>query len=176
MNKKASVPLLLNKEYLSPSVFLPENLLREARRQKSIPDGPIPEICVLDPDGDLATYLLKSGKASLVEFWACYHSRMYTFSLDSVHIGILPCIVGAPYAVNDGPLAVTIPVGATQLQLGINDDIYFDNSGALLVDVSGPGVAAAPEPATLTLLGIGVAGMAGYGWRRRKTARPWSQP
>jgi hypothetical protein len=25
-----------------------------------------------------------------------------------------------------------------------------------------------PEPGTLTLLGIGIAGMAGYAWRRKK--------
>jgi hypothetical protein len=28
-----------------------------------------------------------------------------------------------------------------------------------------------PEPATITLIGIGIAGMAGYGWRRRKNRR-----
>jgi hypothetical protein len=32
------------------------------------------------------------------------------------------------------------------------------------------GTASVPEPTALTLLGIGLAGMAGYGWRRRKQA------
>ncbi len=62
MNRNLEIVLILNKDYTAPSVFLPENLLREARRQKFIPDGIIPEICVLDPDGDLADYLLKKGK------------------------------------------------------------------------------------------------------------------
>jgi uridine phosphorylase len=93
------IALISNKEYDTPSVFLPENLLREARRQKSIPDCTIPTICVLDPDGDLAAYLLKTGQATENTCWACYHSKLYNFTLNNVEIGIIPCIVGASYAV-----------------------------------------------------------------------------
>ena len=91
--------ILDNKFYHIPSVFLPENLLREARRQKDIQACPVPEICVLDPDGDLADYLIREKRAEKSNCWACYHSDLYQFDLDGTIIGILPCIVGAPYAV-----------------------------------------------------------------------------
>ncbi|RPD44022.1 nucleoside phosphorylase [Paracnuella aquatica] len=91
--------ILLNKYYDEQSVFLPENLLREARRQKSKKECSVPVICLLDPDGDLADYLLRHGKATKDECWACYHSVLYTFDVDGVQIGIIPCIVGSSYAV-----------------------------------------------------------------------------
>jgi uridine phosphorylase len=98
--KSTGIPRLLeNKVYTEASVFLPENLLREAKRQKGIANCNVPAICVLDPDGDLADYLLKTGRASLNECWACYHSKMYNFKIADVEIGIIPCIVGASYAV-----------------------------------------------------------------------------
>jgi uridine phosphorylase len=99
MSKQMAIPLTSNKAYSTPSVFLPENLLREARRQKGIEEGNIPSICVLDPDGDLAEYLLNTDKASLDKYWACYHSKLYRFKIEDLEIGIIPCIVGASYAV-----------------------------------------------------------------------------
>jgi hypothetical protein len=35
--------------------------LHEARRQKSISEVGIPAVCILDPDGDIASQLLASG-------------------------------------------------------------------------------------------------------------------
>jgi uridine phosphorylase len=92
-------PIITGKDFDEPSVFLPENLLREARRQKIIPDGQIPSVCVLDPDGDIVSYLLKSGLCTLDPYWACYHSKLYNASYQGLNFGIVGCAVGASYAV-----------------------------------------------------------------------------
>ena len=57
-------PILDGKDHAAPSVFRPENLLREARRQKGLADVAVPEICILDPDGDLVRRLRADGRAS----------------------------------------------------------------------------------------------------------------
>jgi uridine phosphorylase len=91
--------ILSDKYYNESSVFLPQNLLREARRQKKIPECNVPAVCILDPDGDLADYLLKRKLATKSKCWACYHSELYTFQTGSQDVGIIPCIVGSSYAV-----------------------------------------------------------------------------
>jgi uridine phosphorylase len=59
----------------------------------------VPEICLLDPDGDLAEYLLNNHLSAKNKCWACYHSTMYEYNFDGNDLGIIPCIVGSSYAV-----------------------------------------------------------------------------
>lgn len=92
-------PILRDKHTGASSEFTPENLLREARRQKGLPDAPVPEICILDPDGDIVRHLRTTGRARPVEGWACYHSEMDRFEHGGREYGIVGCAVGAPYAV-----------------------------------------------------------------------------
>jgi uridine phosphorylase len=92
-------PILAGKEFAASSVFEPANLLREARRQKSIAKADVPEICVLDPDGDILRLLRCEGRVSLSTAWACYHTELYEFGDEQEHFGIIGCAVGASFAV-----------------------------------------------------------------------------
>jgi uridine phosphorylase len=92
-------PILLNKYYAESSVFTPENLLREARRQKSLAQARVPRICVLDPDGDIVRWLVSSKRAERDPLWPCYHTDLFTFTQDDTPFGIIGCAVGAPFAV-----------------------------------------------------------------------------
>lgn len=92
-------PILLNKKCKHASLFVPENLLREAKRQKNIADGKIPIICILDPDGDIVRNLHAANRARLNPNWACYHTQLYDFEQDGIEFGIIGCAVGASFAV-----------------------------------------------------------------------------
>ena len=99
MSPFSQPPIIDRGDHQEPALFKPENLLREARRQRDIAPGDVPAICVLDPDGDILRNLKRSGAARPSPHWACYHSEMYEFEQDGVHFGIVGCAVGAPYAV-----------------------------------------------------------------------------
>jgi uridine phosphorylase len=54
---------------------------------------------VLDPDGDIVRFLERNGQAKPLSTWPCYHTQLYGFSLGAQLAGIVPCAVGAPFAV-----------------------------------------------------------------------------
>jgi uridine phosphorylase len=92
-------PILANKSPGAPSVFAPQALLREARRQKALAPECVPEVCILDPDGDIVRRLRGQGEAEPFDAWPCYHTQLYTFTLAGRRVGIVGCAVGAPFAV-----------------------------------------------------------------------------
>lgn len=95
----ASPPILRHKDHDAPSVFLPENLLREARRQKGVAAAAVPRVCLLDPDGDIVNYLEQAGVGRPMESWACYHTALVAFAWEGLELGIISRAVGAPFAV-----------------------------------------------------------------------------
>lgn len=89
----------LNRRYDEPSIFTPEDLLREARRQRGVVDRPVPTTCVLDPDGDIARYLRVTGASTPDDTWACYHTTLARFDVGGHDAGVVPYAVGSSFAV-----------------------------------------------------------------------------
>lgn len=94
-----TIPILAGKDYDRPSVFTPEGLLREARRQKGLPTASVPQVCALDPDGDIVRRLIGDGAAERDANWACYHTDIYRWRREGIELGLIGCAVGASYAV-----------------------------------------------------------------------------
>ena len=100
MNQRRPIePLLAGKDHDEASVFTPEHLLREARRQKELRETKVPDVCVLDPDGDIVRRLRQVGLAERDRSWACYHTELHGYEDHGRKYGIIGCAVGAPFAV-----------------------------------------------------------------------------
>jgi uridine phosphorylase len=99
MNTESSPPILRNKHHGDESAFAPDNMLREARRQKGLASVPVPAVCVLDPDGDLVRRLQADGRCTIAADWACYHTQLFRFVEAGIEFGVVPFAVGAPFAV-----------------------------------------------------------------------------
>lgn len=92
-------PLLQDKDYGAPSLFLPANLLREARRQQNRSNEAVPAVALLDPDGDIVSSLSASGRGRRHLGWSCYHTSMWVTDLDGVEVGVVGSAVGSSFAV-----------------------------------------------------------------------------
>ena len=91
--------ILDDKNTSAPSMFRPAALLREARRQKGLAATDVPQVCILDPDGDIVRHLRLTERSRPFEAWPCYHTQLDTFPLAGRTVGIIGCAVGAPFAV-----------------------------------------------------------------------------
>ncbi len=94
-----ATPLTERRDHVAPSVFRPESLLREARRQKGLAPGSVPPVCVLDPDGDIVAHVRRRHGAATCPHWACYHSTMWTWASRDLACGIVGHVVGGSFAV-----------------------------------------------------------------------------
>lgn len=93
------IPLLERTDHGAPSVLKPENMLREARRQKGLAAGSVPAVCILDPDGDIVHHLRQRLGATRSAHWACYHTEMWEWIEGGNRLGIVGCAVGSSFSV-----------------------------------------------------------------------------
>lgn len=100
----------------SPSAFRPEALVEAVRTERGIETASVPEICVLDFDGDLTDWLVKKGMAHPYPAWACFHTTMYSFEVGGIQCGIVARTIGGPYAVL---VAEQLHVSGARVLLGL---------------------------------------------------------
>lgn len=97
-NDPKSLPLLQH-TLDAPSAFTPENLLEAVRAERGLPRDPAPGVCLLEFDGDLTDWLVRTGLATRWRSWACFHTSMDTVEVDGERVGVIARTIGGPYAV-----------------------------------------------------------------------------
>jgi nucleoside phosphorylase len=97
--KKPFVLPLLNHRLDEPSAFTPEALVAAVRAERRIAAERIPDVCVLEFDGDLTDALILTGAATPCDAWACFHTTMFSLQVDGAWFGLIPRTIGGPYAV-----------------------------------------------------------------------------
>ena len=97
--RDVSHPPLLDHPLHSPSVFRPEDLVADVRGQRRINALDLPDVCVLDFDGDITDALVAAREVRACEAWPCFHTSMWTLPVGGVRCGLIARTIGGPYAV-----------------------------------------------------------------------------
>ena len=90
--------------------------MEAVRAERTMESSQVPHICVLDFDGDLTDWLVKTGIAHPYPAWACFHTTMYSFEIDGTECGIVARTIGGPYAVL---VAEQLHVSGARVLLGL---------------------------------------------------------
>lgn len=130
---RGPAPLVERNDHDAPSVFLPQNMLRVAMRQKGLEAGNVPPLCILDPDGDLVAFVRARRAAVRCAHWGCFHTEMWEWWENGRRYGVVGCAVGSSFAV----------LVAEQV---------FVSGGELLVSVSSAGQIADDSPPPFHIL------------------------
>ena len=89
---------LLDHDRSEPTAFSPEALLAAVGAQRALPHTRVPEIVVLEFDGDLYDALVRSGRGEPWPTWACFHTPMISVTVDGLACGVVPRTIGGPFA------------------------------------------------------------------------------
>jgi uridine phosphorylase len=90
---------LLEHPLETASAFTPESLIDAVKVSRKLPSISVPDVCVLEFDGDLTDHLVQSGAVQPWPTWACFHTPMFAMNVDGMPCGIVPRAIGGPYAV-----------------------------------------------------------------------------
>ena len=90
--------------------------MNDVRRTRQIPAGVVPQICILEFDGDLTDWLVRKDLAKVHEPWPCFHTKMFALDLGGVRCGLVARTIGGPYAVL---IAEQLHAAGAQLIIGL---------------------------------------------------------
>jgi uridine phosphorylase len=100
----------------SPSTFTPEALVEAVRMEKHLPMEPIPQICILEFDGDLTDWLVSMEAVRPCNSWACFHTTMFLLDVEGITCAIVPRTIGGPFAVL---IAEQMAISGSRLVVGL---------------------------------------------------------
>ena len=80
---------LLDHPLRAPSAFTPEALLEAVRLERSLASERVPDVCILEFDGDLTDWLAATGRVRRWPSWACFHTAMNVVDVDGGRVGVI---------------------------------------------------------------------------------------
>jgi len=127
---------VLARPWSSGTAFSPDELLKAVRRSKALPAIAVPEVCLLDFDGDLTDWLSATGQTRVCDSWACFHTQLHVFDAGGVQAGIIARTIGGPYAVL---VAEQLHASGTRVILGLT------SAGRISASLQLPGLVVAAD-------------------------------